>query len=604
MLKKILITAAIVLLLAAAALAYFVVTFDAERYRPLLEQKVSTATGLSLRSGHLRLAWRSGLALEASDIQLSKPGEETQAPIQVQRAGVVLEIAPLLRGQVRMGALEVSDWTVRIIRRADGRLAGAADLFDSAQKTEGGSGGAQAAAFFVSKVRLLNGKTLFVDEMANPAHVYLLSNIDLELNNLSPVTPAEVTLRASFLSHTQNLILAGRIRPDLAHQRVILENFKLETDLAELDADAVGAISPDAKTWLADGALHGQLSAGMDSLTVGQGEVSPVVRLELRQGSLRVAESGKTFSEITLRGLAAYPKLTLEEVSARLGQGKIKASGKFQVTPAGVISGQFESTAVNFSLAELAPEVAEGEPQVEGQASFSLEGVFAGKDGAMIAQNLQGNGQISIKDGVIRNLNVIREIINKLALIPGLREKFSSRLSADYQKRLDARDTYFVVSEIPLQIANGTLSADPISLSSDSLEIFASVQIFFSGPVSGRGMVAIDSEFSEALSRSINELDTLRDTKGRMLFPLVVRGTAARPEITLDFNDIGQRLAVAATQQVLSGLLGGKKKTQAADSGQADSQTVQNGAETSSSTAQDPVAGLLGALISAAEKRS
>src|SRR3990167_8834976 len=122
MLKKILITTAIVLLLAAAALAYFVVTFDAERYRPLLEQKVSTATGLSLRSGHLRLAWRSGLALEASDIQLSKPGEETQAPIQVQRAGVVLEIAPLLRGQVRMGALEVSDWTVRIIRRADGRL--------------------------------------------------------------------------------------------------------------------------------------------------------------------------------------------------------------------------------------------------------------------------------------------------------------------------------------------------------------------------------------------------------------------------------------------------------------------------------------------------
>ena len=260
-------------------------------------------------------------------------------------------------------------------------------------------------------------------------------------------------LKAAFLSRAQNIEVEGRVHVRLSDQKLGLENFKFALDLAAFDPELISALLPELGT--AGFTAGGRLS----------GELAPLV-----------LEDG-TPVDFQLRLRLA-------------GSGRFDWPGK---NPQEEMRGEFQAVLSDADLAQLVPQsAASSEPAPAGNLSADFKGALAGPD-------LSGTGRISVKNGEIRNLNVVREILAKLSLIPGLSDKLMSRLSEDYREKLKQNDTRFAPIDIPFRLGGGVLAADKINVSSENFQIYGAAQAVLSGPLSGRFFAAIDPEFSLAL---------------------------------------------------------------------------------------------------------
>ena len=117
--KKILIGVAVVLLLLVIGITVFIATFDANLYRPLVTAQLSNAIGRPVSMARLSLAWRGGVAAEARGLVIG----DAQAPaFRADRASATLQLVPLLRRDVRIGAVVLAHPQVRVSRDAQGRI--------------------------------------------------------------------------------------------------------------------------------------------------------------------------------------------------------------------------------------------------------------------------------------------------------------------------------------------------------------------------------------------------------------------------------------------------------------------------------------------------
>ncbi len=104
--KKILRTLSLLLALAITGLAIFILTFDADRYRPALLQELQKALGRPVRLERLSLGWQQGIALELRRLAIQEDASGTREPLlEVDSVRALARLAPLLRKQVRISSV-------------------------------------------------------------------------------------------------------------------------------------------------------------------------------------------------------------------------------------------------------------------------------------------------------------------------------------------------------------------------------------------------------------------------------------------------------------------------------------------------------------------
>lgn len=133
---KILLWTLLTLVVAIAAVIIFIITFDWNRARPYINQKVSDSSGRDFAiRGDLKIQFKQGLPSEAgwrryiprpqisaSDIQMSNPAWSTVGPQLASARQVVIALhpLPLLHKQVVLTELSLDTPLVALQRRADG----------------------------------------------------------------------------------------------------------------------------------------------------------------------------------------------------------------------------------------------------------------------------------------------------------------------------------------------------------------------------------------------------------------------------------------------------------------------------------------------------
>ena len=70
MVKKIILVFVVLIFLAGAGIAIFIATFDANKYKPLIVEKLEEATGSRAELGSISLTWKGGLALAFEKLAL------------------------------------------------------------------------------------------------------------------------------------------------------------------------------------------------------------------------------------------------------------------------------------------------------------------------------------------------------------------------------------------------------------------------------------------------------------------------------------------------------------------------------------------------------
>lgn len=211
--KRFLIILGVLLLLLVVGVGIFIATFDLDRYRPMIVAKLQEATGKPVRIGRLSLAWNGGIALQARDVALLD-GPDVQPPlIQADAVSALVELAPLLRREVRVTSLVLERPVIEARRGAQGNinLLGLAAAAAPAAAPAHAAAAPGAPSFAIGSIRIEQGAVHWVDEAVHPTMDVWLKSVTLTVQPVVSGRPMAVDLSAGLGQDRPNLRLRGQV---------------------------------------------------------------------------------------------------------------------------------------------------------------------------------------------------------------------------------------------------------------------------------------------------------------------------------------------------------------------------------------------------------
>lgn len=273
------------------------------------------------------------------------------------------------------------------------------------------------------------------------------------------------------------------------------------------------------------------------------------------------ADALLTNAGVRLEGLAAaikdmqaQAKITKDEIimdkaSLAIGGGKISAQGKI----VDYLDRQFfnlEADIQNLAIQELIAQ--EAQPvKAEGLIFCKIKLNGRGFAPTAMQSNLSGNGEISLTKVKLKDINVLRTVLDKISIIPGLAEKVQANLSEKYKQKLKQKDTVLSDIKLPVLIENGRFIIRNAVLTADEFVFQGQAQAGLDGAYVLEGSFLIPKELSASMVAAEDKLEYLLNQAGEIYIPLRVFGKAGVVNFKVDAEYISKRILIEqGTQQL------------------------------------------------------
>jgi len=560
--KKILLTLLVLALFAAGALTFFILTFEVDKYRPDIVRQIQTVFGQPVEIKKITLGWHDGVALSVKELRIFDGQGEAASPFfKVEEAAASVNFRSLLGGRIEVSSIQIEAPFIRIVRNKDGSLKGLEKMMSGQNASGGAPSAVLAGALLVNKVELLNGTVIFKDLMAPEPFEIALDQVDVRLRDVGIERSIPVEIKAATFSGSQNVSFETVVKYSLVHQIFTLTDGEGTLNLESLDQARVLRSLPQIKPADFPDPFRGQLLLKLQSFKAGPkgSEMTPLV-LSLKKGALGVTGLAPVEDAELALNLTA-DKAVLERFSALFAEGTLAASGETRLSGADSKT-TFRFTGKGIKASRLVPPDPRQPVTLSGLLGVSLEGAASGLEADRIQQTLSTQGKLFLKEGVIQNFNLVREILSKLSIIPGMQQRFQQRLPPEYLQKVNQKDTPLESLELPFSIQNSRLSMPMIAVTSENFSLSGALNMSLAGGLAGRLMVRLDPYFSAALIRAVQELQYLTTASGEIEIPVGVSGTTAKPVVLPDLQYIGSRLATAKTQELIGSFLQKKNPSQ------------------------------------------
>ena len=237
-------------------------------------------------------------------------------------------------------------------------------------------------------------------------------------------------------------------------------------------------------------------------------------------------------------------KITLDKASFSIGQGVINATGVID----DYLSGQeysFEADAKNLAIQGAIEGIASGKMKLKGRG-FSPQA---------LKSTLSGEGSVSVTQVKLRNINVLRTVLDKISVIPVLAQKVERGLPERYKQKLEDKDTTLSDIKLPVMLLNGQLAVNNAVIEADEFIFYGSGEVGFDSAYTVEGSFLIPQELSASMVTQVPELQYLLNTDNQIYIPLKISGRAGQPNFIVDSGYITKQLLInQAKQQLLKAL--------------------------------------------------
>lgn len=596
--KKIILIFLILLGLLIIAGGVFLATFKIDRYRPYLVKQLEAATGKPVSMEKLSFGWHQGLALEAEGFRIYETSDKKDYLFSLQSLKGTLAVKPLLERRIQLGTIIAEAPEIRLVREKNGQLRG---LDGFAQQTPPAPSAGGALALLIQKIEIRDGTVSFRDETADFPRNVKVRDLDILLEHIVFGQAIPFKVSASFLSAKQNLNLSGQIKLKLPEGTVSLNSLLFQSDLSLLDLSDLRKTFPEMSVIDLREKLAGTVEITAEPVEI-RGGVPSFDRavLNLKDGVVALDGVSGTVRDVRLETVVRPEAVEIKTFQAGIAGGLVKGTGSiedWQVLPKAVLQGSFDGIAIEKTAEVKNPQ----DPALEGKLSGRVQAGFQGRDESQILQTLNGSGEILVQDGVLKNLNLLREIFSKLSIIPGVVNKLLSNLPQGYQEKIQRRDTVLSPLRLPFTLQNGTAYFNAVTVSAEEFELRGNTAVNVQGGVSGKFDFFAEKDLSAAMIKSVRELSYLTDPSGRISIPVTVQGTAPNFKVLPDLTYVGSKLAVSKTQEIIGGFLEKqfeKKRPAAETSGETQTQDT-----TAPAQPADPLVSLLEQFLAPSPKQ-
>jgi len=569
-----------VVVLAAVGLVLFLKNFDLNQYKPQIIAQAQNALQRKVAIGNLGLAlsWQ-GVSARVDNLVISDdPGFSAGDFLNVGQIALDVDVpALILQKKIVLRKVEIRSLAVTMIRAKDGKInipvpAGGAGGDTPAETDKAGKAaaaqppagtgspattsypGGPAFGLEVKSIRVIGGQVRFIDRMQSPELSAAVGKIGLEVRDFSLADKFSFICNLAFLSEDPNIQTSGQVQLDLAKAQVKVFNAKANLDLRNFSLGELFKLAPqlrDAGLERLAGRVQVVL-AGLTADSAGLRELNSTVSLE--QGMAAVKSLAVPLTDMSFKLTATEKKLNLERFFIRIGSGDVRLD-------AGVDDYlqdrkyNFSVSAKNILLQEILPPLPQG-VKAEGAAGLELKGSGSYGAGADPLAGLNAEGDFGIEGMKLTNLKVLKQLLDKITLIPGFYTKVYEALSDEARAKLE--QDYVAFSKVRGDINGqaGVLNLTGLEVAADLFELEAQGAVDSQMNLSYTATVFIPADISKGIAAGAREISGLIDNNGRMEIPLMpFKGKLNEFQVIPDLGVIGKKIAVSEGKKHLGDLL-------------------------------------------------
>lgn len=197
-----------------------------------------------------------------------------------------------------------------------------------------------------------------------------------------------------------------------------------------------------------------------------------------------------------------------------------------------VLDAKAQKMRIEEMIAALAPDL---DLQLTGNIE-SVTGDITGRVDDAMTQSLKGDIELLFNDGVLEEVNVMKEALGKITELPFINDTLLTYVPERYQAALVSDKTHLDEVRGTFDLAGGVMTTDDLYVQSTYFTMESTGTIGLDAAVDLNSIIYFSKEFSDALAVSVKELKYAYDDQGRFTFPLTIKGVApdfaVRPDVS------------------------------------------------------------------------
>lgn len=352
-----------------------------------------------------------------------------------------------------------------------------------------------------------------------PGISFAASNIRADIKSFGLGMPFGFEVNLGYLNEQSNIHAKGSAIFQLEDQSLSLKETTADADLATFSLTSLQSSMASLKDVPLPESIRGKLN-----VSLSEAKVSPAGLLSVTaQGAIKDWEVKQKELLLPLKGKALNFKITTDAfttdaIEATLGSGQITAKADVN----DYMKSQLFNVSTDIkgiSLAEILDQQ-KAPVKVEGLIFGSIKASGQGPDMNLMT----GAGNFEVKNAKLRDLNVLKTILDKISFLPNVSSRVQAKLPEKYKDKLTNKDTEIKNITSPVVISKGAIILEPINVEADEFIFTGKCLAGFDQKYILDGAVKIPGELSTAMGEGIAELRYLFDENNNISMPVHVTG--------------------------------------------------------------------------------
>ena len=239
--------------------------------------------------------------------------------------------------------------------------------------------------------------------------------------------------------------------------------------------------------------------------------------------------------------------LTFKNLSAHVLNGRLRSDGYWAgggEQPLQIeFSSQIEAVEMRALIAQLFPPlVGRFDGQLQGRAHFDA----APTDGIGVKEALTGTGEASVQQGVIKDFNLLSQLLLR-GSGASVSAETASRLPSGFAGLIDRRDTTFDSLKATFTVEKTRVRTEDLVITTPDYTITGAGSVGFDRSTNWNGTLLLSPHLTQEIQRDYRIIRYLLDRRGRLPISFRLEGKIPNVKIRLENRALAQALRAGST---------------------------------------------------------
>src|SRR5713226_428457 len=196
---------------------------------------------------------------------------------------------------------------------------------------------------------------------------------------------------------------------------------------------------------------------------------------------------------------------------------------------------------------------------MEGRLNLNAKLRGASKNSSSLQENLQGEGDSQVRNGLLKDFNLIELVMSKISALPGMSNLISSRLSSRYSAMFKRQDTPFDTLSATFTVEQGRVQSKDLLMVTPDYSISGDGWGGFDKTIKWNATLVMSPQFSQDLMQEHKNVRYMLDRQGRLAIPFRLEGTLPHVQAKPDVEKLAEAIQRGLLTRGMERALGGEK---------------------------------------------